>query len=182
MLATEREGVNERRDRSVPRGTLLHGENQERALSSSHRGTRCSLCGSCPRIAQRSLAFRRRSPADSPVGALARRGAQLGTPHSKLQRVETPSRHRRPGCTRQDHLSFNQLCGEGARRVRVRGSFVKGSVKDACRTSRYPGGTASRGLARNSSTVPWGASNRGASAKTRSGFKARVVTRSNGPA
>src|SRR3989442_926468 len=114
MLAIEREGVNERRDRSVPRGTLLHGENQGRVLSSSHRGTRCSsnttghqrrgtrcsLCGSCPFIAQRSRgtrcswsgscrraapsrgAFRRRSPADSPVGALARRGAQLGTTHS----------------------------------------------------------------------------------------------------
>ena len=100
MLATEREGVNERMDRSVPRGTLLHGENHERALSSSHRGTRCSLTGSWPRITQRSRgtrcsrsgscrraaplsgAFRRCSPADSPVGALAHRGAPLGTTHS----------------------------------------------------------------------------------------------------
>src|SRR2546422_8333210 len=48
--------------------------------------------------------------------------------------------------------------------------------------SRYPGGTASRGLARNSSTVPLGASNRGDSANSSPGFKARVVTRSNGPA
>src|SRR5207244_642237 len=82
MLAIEREGVNERRDRSVPRGTLLHGENQGRVLSSSHRGTRCSsnttghqrrgtrcsLCGSCPCIAQRSWAFRRRGPADPALG------------------------------------------------------------------------------------------------------------------
>ena|SRR5437016_7455334 len=110
MLATEREGVNERMDRSVPRGTLLHGENHERALSSSHRGTRCSLTGSWPRITQRSRGTRLRSEwvlspsspaepgtrcsflcngwlrrcshADSPVGALAHRGAPLGTTHS----------------------------------------------------------------------------------------------------
>src|SRR5438552_11397979 len=46
----------------------------------------------------------------------------------------------------------------GWRSVRVRGSFVKGSVKDSCRIRRYPGGTVSRGVARNSRTVPLGAS------------------------
>src|SRR5438309_9257980 len=88
MLSTEREGVNE--------ASLFHvehwGPRQRecnacglRVLSASspaEPGTRCSLSGSCPRIAHRSWAFRRRSPADSPVGALAHRGAPLGTTHS----------------------------------------------------------------------------------------------------
>src|SRR5437016_12439511 len=94
MLAIEREGVNERRDRSVPRGTLLHGENQGRVLSSSHRGTRCSsnttghqrqgtrcsLSGSWPRIAQRSWAFRRRGPADPAVRPALHLGAHAVSP------------------------------------------------------------------------------------------------------
>src|SRR5207245_10718684 len=95
---------------------------------------------------------------------------------------ETQSQARRLGSRQEEDGGSSELCGEGARRTRVRGSFAKGSVKGACRTSRYPGRTASRGLARNSSTVPWRASNRGASAKASSGFKARLVTRSNDPA
>src|SRR5438132_7316212 len=46
------------------------------------RGTRCSWSGSCRRAAPPSGAFRRCSPADPPVGALAHRGAPLGTTHS----------------------------------------------------------------------------------------------------
>ena len=46
------------------------------------RGTRCSRSGSCRRAAPASGAFRRSSPADSPVGALAHRGAPLAATHS----------------------------------------------------------------------------------------------------
>src|SRR5436853_7742196 len=49
------------------------------------RGTRCSLSGSCRRAAPLSGAFRRCSPADSPVGALDHRGAPLAAP-PRLQR------------------------------------------------------------------------------------------------
>src|SRR2546422_2531808 len=71
------------------------------------RGTRCSLSGSCLRIAQRSWAFRRRSPADPAVrpalgtrcipGATGNPGAHAVSP-ARLQRVETPSRPRRLVC------------------------------------------------------------------------------------
>src|SRR2546427_7298251 len=60
-----------------------------RVLSSSHRSTRCSLSGSCPRIAQRSWAFRRRSPADPAVRPTLYLGAHAVSP-AQLQRVETP--------------------------------------------------------------------------------------------
>src|SRR3989442_811053 len=58
-------------------------------LSPSHRGTRCSLSGSCPRIAQRSWAFRRRGPADSAVRPALHLGAHAVSP-ARLQRIETP--------------------------------------------------------------------------------------------
>src|SRR5437899_9842677 len=44
------------------------------------RGTRCSLSGSCPRIAQRSWAFRRRSPADPAVRPALHLGAHAVSP------------------------------------------------------------------------------------------------------
>src|SRR3989454_2019744 len=72
-----------------------------RVLSPSYpdvrRGTRCSLSGSCPRIAQRSWAFRRRSPADPAVRPALHLGAHAVSP-ARLQRVETPSRPRRLVC------------------------------------------------------------------------------------
>src|SRR3989449_1335854 len=48
------------------------------------RGTRCYRSGSCRGAAPPSGAFRRCSPADSPVGALAHRGAPLGATRKKI--------------------------------------------------------------------------------------------------
>jgi hypothetical protein len=62
------------------------------------RGTRCSRSGSCRGVAPLSGAFRRCSPADSPVGALAHRCAPAPRHPLQLQRVETPSQPRRLGC------------------------------------------------------------------------------------
>src|SRR2546425_5597649 len=50
------------------------------ASSPAEPGTRCSLSGSCPRIAQRSWAFRRRGPADSAVRPALHLGAHAGSP------------------------------------------------------------------------------------------------------
>src|SRR2546422_1267525 len=61
------------------------------------RGTRCSLSGSCPRIAQRSWAFRRRSPADPAVRPAVHLGTHAVSP-ARLQRVETLSQPRRLRC------------------------------------------------------------------------------------
>src|SRR2546425_4461647 len=61
------------------------------------RGTRCSLSGSCPRIAQRSWAFRRRSPADPAVRPALHLGTHAVSP-ARLQRVETLSQPRRLRC------------------------------------------------------------------------------------
>ena len=60
-------------------------------------GTCCSLSGSCPRIAQRIWAFRRRGPAEPAVRPALLLGAHAVSP-ARLQRVETPSRPRRLGC------------------------------------------------------------------------------------
>src|SRR2546427_3070582 len=61
------------------------------------RGTRCSLSGSCPRIAQRSWAFRRRSPADPAVRPALHLGTHAVSP-ARLQRVETLSQPHRLRC------------------------------------------------------------------------------------
>src|SRR2546428_270659 len=65
-----------------------------RVLSPSYpdvrRGTRCSLSGSCPCIAERSWAFRSRGPADPAVRPALHLGAHAVSP-ARVQRVETPS-------------------------------------------------------------------------------------------
>src|SRR5205823_6983658 len=60
---------------------------EERVLSPSiptEPETRCSVSGSCPRTAQRSWAFRRRSPADPAVRPALHLGAHAGSP-ARLQ-------------------------------------------------------------------------------------------------
>ena len=66
----------------VRRGTRCSLSGSCPHIAQRSRGTRCSRSGSCRRAAPLSGAFRRCSPADSPVGALAHRGAPLGTTHS----------------------------------------------------------------------------------------------------
>src|SRR5881296_4199855 len=56
--------------------------------SPAEPGTRCSLNGSCHRIAQRSWAFRRRGPADPAVRPALHLGAHAVSP-ARLQRVES---------------------------------------------------------------------------------------------
>src|SRR6266849_6154687 len=55
------------------------------ASSPAEPGTRCSLSGSCPRIAHRSWAFRRRGPADSAVRPALHLGAHAVSP-ARLRR------------------------------------------------------------------------------------------------
>src|SRR5437588_11316436 len=81
---------------------------QSRVLSPSHRGTRCSPSGSCRGAAPLSGAFRRCSPADSPVGALAHRCAQLRATHTATGRL--PLRPVRLGATREQYA--HALWGE----------------------------------------------------------------------
>src|SRR5205823_15121645 len=71
---------------------------EERVLSPSiptEPETRCSVSGSCPRIAQRSWAFRRRSPADPAVRPALHLGAHA-VPPARLRRHR---RHPRKKCS-----------------------------------------------------------------------------------
>src|SRR3989454_3644236 len=75
-------------------------EIRERVLSPSspaEPGTRCSLSGSCPRIAQRSWAFRRRGPADPAARPALHLGAHAVSP-ARLQRVASALQPRRLRC------------------------------------------------------------------------------------
>src|SRR6058998_3587861 len=65
--------------------------------SPAEPGTRCSLSGSCPRIAQRSWAFRRRGPADPAVRPALHLGAHAVSP-ARLQRVASALQPRRLVC------------------------------------------------------------------------------------
>src|SRR5437899_5934314 len=67
--------------------------------SPAEPGTRCPLSGSCPRIAQRSWAFRRRGPADPAVRPALHLGAHAVSP-ARLQRVASALQPRRLACRR----------------------------------------------------------------------------------
>src|SRR5947209_5296118 len=99
------------------------------------RGTRCSLSGSCLRIAQRSWAFRRRSPADPAVRPALHLGAHAVSPVYLYPLIhltfevwsvsEWESRMRAPFGVRKDiHQSFGGKCQKRHSHTTEKGKVV----------------------------------------------------------